>query len=123
MRISDWSSDVCSSDLILTALGGFAELARERPNDDPDLAASLDQVVLGAQRATLVVRRLLGPELPAAPFVRPEGGDATAPVLVVDDEETVRDYAAPALVEHGSAVPRARGAPGALERSQSTPGR
>src|SRR3546814_11831217 len=90
MRISDWSSDVCSSDLILTALGGFAELARERPNDDPDLAASLDQVVLGAQRATLVVRRLLGPELPEAPFVRPAGGDATATVLVVDDADIGR---------------------------------
>src|SRR3546814_14620599 len=61
MRISDWSSDVCSSDLCLTPLDavgpgasvvpkGVDELAlvHLRPTLDADLARPVEQLVLGA---------------------------------------------------------------------------
>jgi len=99
---------------VLTGLGGFAELARTRPNDDPDLAAYLDQIVLNARRAVLLTRRMLGSGVPDAQTIAPEDGRPAGTVLVVDDEETVRDYAALALVELGYAVHRAASGPEAL---------
>ncbi|HET8727549.1 MAG TPA: response regulator [Alphaproteobacteria bacterium] len=107
---------------ILTAVGGFAELARQRPIEDADAAACLDQVVLGVQRASLVTGRLLGPLRPAPAPVVPEGVLCTGTVLVVDDDEPVRDVAALALLEHGFAVHRAAGGAEALALIDAMPG-
>src|SRR3546814_8966896 len=48
MRISDWSSDVCSSDLI----DHPANAVDQADVEEAELAAALDRVVLVGQRAT-----------------------------------------------------------------------
>lgn len=105
----------------LTAAGGFAELARSRTIEDPDAAASLDQVVLGVQRATILVRRLTGAGRPEA-TAPAQKTQAAGTVLVVDDETAVRDLAALALLDHGFAVHRATSGTEALALLDSAPG-
>src|SRR3546814_13963036 len=74
MRISDWSSDVCSSDLCLTPLDavgagasvvpkGVDELAlvHLRPTLDADLARPVEQLVLGAVLVVLGLATALAP--------------------------------------------------------------
>src|SRR3546814_8003889 len=57
MRISDWSSDVCSSDLMLAgaAFGGAVGLLRER-----------DRLVATLQRLVMIVLAVLAPVLAVA---------------------------------------------------------
>src|SRR3546814_15045014 len=43
MRISDWSSDVCSSDLLDALLRRFARLAIDRADDDGAVIADVDR--------------------------------------------------------------------------------
>src|SRR3546814_3176515 len=54
MRISDWSSDVCSSDLIVQRLGGFLKVVDDQPQVDAVLelpqGAEGEIVSLPAQR-------------------------------------------------------------------------
>src|SRR3546814_3437551 len=48
MRISDWSSDVCSSDLIVFGIFAAPRLpARQRDRTEPPFAAMVDAVVRG----------------------------------------------------------------------------
>src|SRR3546814_14846844 len=82
MRISDWSSDVCSSDLCLTPLDavgpgasvvpkGVDELAlvHLRPTLDADLARPVEQLVLGAVLVVLGLATALA-HLAAPPVAR-----------------------------------------------------
>src|SRR3546814_6930585 len=72
MRISDWSSDVCSSDLdaiVHSIPGDLRELARQREQVMPLLLAMLlgnDQGVLGKQRIEIASR--MGNEVAEATF-------------------------------------------------------
>src|SRR3546814_6100993 len=52
MRISDWSSDVCSSDLLAAALGGLGHLVAGLAlgADEEHAAAAGDDVAHGQQR-------------------------------------------------------------------------
>lgn len=106
---------------ILTAISGYAELARRRPVEDAEATACIDQIVLGIQRATVVSRRLRS-------VVQQEGAKECGPasrhagtVLVVDDEETVRDAAALTLLDHGFAVHRAADGAEALALIDAAP--
>src|SRR3546814_12658642 len=46
MRISDWSSDVCSSDLALNASSGRAETIQQRSNPGRAWISYMDQTLL-----------------------------------------------------------------------------
>src|SRR3546814_10867904 len=60
MRISDWSSDVCSSDLMLAVVVGGLELARRKLHQDPAHAVRhIANAMEGANRASALTRRLL----------------------------------------------------------------
>src|SRR3546814_9641180 len=59
MRISDWSSDVCSSDLLLTAMIGFCDLLLQRHAAGDPSFADIMQIKQNANRAANLVRQLL----------------------------------------------------------------
>src|SRR3546814_8822240 len=67
MRISDWSSDVCSSDLLLSLGDSMEEQVRERERLNAELMASL-------------VHALTEPD--------PDGGGAVVPTSFTDDSPT-----------------------------------
>lgn len=58
---------------ILTAIGGFAELARTRPDEPQWVAAALDEVCRGVRRAARLTRRMLAFSRAAPPDSRPVG--------------------------------------------------
>src|SRR3546814_18538493 len=73
MRISDWSSDVCSSDLVATALEQFALLGVVFDGDGVDRVilriAQLQSAYLAHQRRTVSLTAVHAVATEAAPFV------------------------------------------------------
>src|SRR3546814_5567490 len=51
MRISDWSSDVCSSDLLLQELGFAVSRAQQRSLQDEMMAEALQRLTARAEKA------------------------------------------------------------------------
>src|SRR3546814_14193674 len=109
MRISDWSSDVCSSDLPVARLGppgpgrrvalGLALRVGDRPDVElRDLGAPAPQGVVGADR--LVFHRGAGVLLPGEALVDAELGAAGR------RQQDVEEAVGPAI---GRASGRARG--------------
>src|SRR3546814_18237900 len=73
MRISDWSSDVCSSDLawrvgVLTANCDVAELAKLAKEFRPDLAVVADEICHAALSESLAGTGIETAAAAAAPF-------------------------------------------------------
>src|SRR3546814_7023365 len=64
MRISDWSSDVCSSDLFVNISGEYSNLGiTSRQNQRPDAQALID---MGVQGVPVPAQRTGNPEAEAA---------------------------------------------------------
>src|SRR3546814_3216353 len=62
MRISDWSSDVCSSDLVMAVVGEIKRLFHSGvpTTDDDDLLAAIEKsVASGASRNALALKQHL----------------------------------------------------------------
>src|SRR3546814_16627528 len=109
MRISDWSSDVCSSDLV----GGEEDGVAELNGGALSVLRERDDVALGAAERGPVAHRVLDqlvglgdPERPAA---------ALEPV-VEDDAGDLAALAPPGAVAQEPNAPAAQGVPGSMGR-------
>src|SRR3546814_10569164 len=72
MRISDWSSDVCSSDLLKEALGDHVHIVEERLFTSPDpLALQHCERMSALYRQPRWLRMLTGDRLTWAKLTRP----------------------------------------------------
>src|SRR3546814_8814081 len=108
--MSDWSSDVCSPDLILPEIAGTAVLASLLQLDLPEAADPVLRLGAllepGAEQARRVARRLRLSKAETAELVmlgEPEAvlGDAAAVLTLGRDEHTGRHALSIALYRHG----------------------